>query len=231
MKNGILVVDKPSGVTSHDVVDMVRRKLNIKRVGHSGTLDPVATGVLVILVGSATKLFSKFVHFDKAYEATLHLGEVTSTGDAEGRLLSQKDPSHITEGEVRRVFASFIGERLQVPPMVSAIKHKGRRLYELARKGIEVERKARPIHIYDLQIVRMELPDIDFSVKCSKGTYVRRLGEEIGEVLGVGGVISRIRRVALGPFQIQDAITTGEINEDRLRDWPALQTGSSASAR
>ncbi|MDD5019386.1 MAG: tRNA pseudouridine(55) synthase TruB [Candidatus Omnitrophica bacterium] len=220
MKNGILVIDKPSGMTSHDVVDLVRRKLKQRRVGHSGTLDPVATGVLVVLVGNATKLFSKFVHFDKAYEATLRLGEVTSTGDSEGRLLSQKDPSHITEEDVRRVFASFIGERLQVPPMVSAIKHKGRRLYELARQGIEVERKARSIRIYDLRISRLDLPDIDFFVKCSKGTYVRRLGEEIGETLGVGGVISRIRRVALGPFGITDAIAAEEIDENCLRDWP-----------
>lgn len=219
MKEGILIVDKPSGMTSHDVVDVVRKKLKTKRVGHSGTLDPVATGILVLLVGKATKLFSKFVHFDKAYEATLKLGVVTTTGDCEGRVLDEKDPSRITEGEVRKVFTSFIGEREQVPPMVSAIKHKGRRLYELARAGIEVERKARPIRIYELEILRMDLPRIDFYVKCSKGTYVRRLGEEIGEVLGVGGVISSIRRVQLGPFAIADAVTLEGIDENHLRSW------------
>ncbi|MFA5038463.1 MAG: tRNA pseudouridine(55) synthase TruB [Candidatus Omnitrophota bacterium] len=219
MKEGILIIDKPAGMTSHDIVDVVRKKLKTKRVGHSGTLDPVATGVLVLLVGGATKLFSKFVHFDKAYEATLRLGVITSTGDCQGKILSEKDTSRITQAQVRDVFASFVGERQQVPPMVSAIKHKGRRLYELARRGIEVERKARAIRIYELNILRMELPEVDFYVKCSKGTYVRRLGEEIGEILGVGGVISRIRRMQLGPFLIEEAIPLEEIDEHHLRAW------------
>lgn len=219
MKDGILIVDKPSGVTSHDVVDCIRKILKTKRVGHSGTLDPVATGVLVLLVGRATKLFSKFVHFDKEYEATLHLGIVTSTGDSQGKILSQKETGHLTDEDVREVIAKFIGDRRQVPPMVSAIKHKGRRLYELARKGIEVERLARPIKIYDLKITRLEMPEIDFYVKCSKGTYIRRLGEEIGEELNVGGFISRIRRISLGPFHIREAISLKDADESHLRDW------------
>ncbi|MFH1692634.1 MAG: tRNA pseudouridine(55) synthase TruB [Candidatus Omnitrophota bacterium] len=219
MKEGILIVDKPAGMTSHDVVDVARKKLKTRRVGHSGTLDPVATGVLVLLVGKATKLFSKFVHFDKEYEATLKLGIVTSTGDCEGAILSEQDVSEITEKQVRDVFAQFIGERQQVPPMVSAIKHKGKRLYELARRGIEVERKARPIKIYELVITRMSLPEIDFFVRCSKGTYVRRLGEEIGEILGCGGFISRIRRVSLGFFHIRDSIKIEDIDESCLRAW------------
>lgn len=219
MKEGLLIIDKPSGVTSHDVVDIVRKKLRMKRVGHSGTLDPVATGVLVLLIGKATKLFSKFVHFDKEYEATLMLGTVTSTGDSQGKVVVQKDATHITPDQVRRVFEQFLGERQQVPPMVSAIKHKGERLYELARRGIEVDRKARPITIYRLSITRIQLPEIDFVVKCSKGTYIRRLGEEIGEVLGVGGFISRIRRVSLGPFMINDAVKIEDIHESRIRTW------------
>lgn len=219
MKEGILVVDKPSGITSHDVVDFARKKLQMKRIGHSGTLDPVATGVLVLLVGKATKLFSKFVHFDKEYEATLRLGVVTSTGDSQGKILREKDISSIAEDQVKMVFPQFIGERLQVPPMVSAIKHKGRRLYELARHGIEIDRKARPIKIYELVITRMSLPEIDFFVKCSKGTYIRRLGEEIGEILGCGGFISRIRRVSLGSFHIRDAIKIEDIHESHLRAW------------
>jgi tRNA pseudouridine55 synthase len=219
MKEGLLIIDKPQGITSHDVVDIVRRKLKTKRVGHSGTLDPVATGVLVLLVGKATKLFAKFVHFDKEYEATLRLGVVTSTGDSQGKVIQEKDTSAITASAVEKVFASFIGERQQVPPMVSAIKHQGQRLYDLARRGIQVDRKARSIRIYDLKITRMELPEIDFYVKCSKGTYVRRLGEEIGEVLGVGGFISRIRRISLGPFMIRDAIKVEDIHESHLRDW------------
>jgi len=219
MKDGLLVVDKPAGITSHDVVDLVRKKLKMKRVGHSGTLDPVATGVLVLLVGSATKLFSKFVYFDKEYEATLCLGLVTSTGDSEGSIVCKKDASHIREEDVRKVFSEFIGKREQVPPMVSALKHQGQRLYDLARRGIEVERKARAITIYDLQITRMALPEIDFYVKCSKGTYVRRLGEEIGEKLNVGGFISRIRRISLGPFHIQQAIKIEDVDESHLRHW------------
>lgn len=219
MKDGILLVDKPGGMTSHDVVDLVRRKLRTKKVGHSGTLDPVATGILVILVGQATKLFTKFVHFDKEYEATLKLGIVTSTGDSQGAILAQKDIAGVKEEDVRQVFSGFVGARDQVPPMVSAIKYKGRRLYELARRGIEVERKARPIKIYDLKITRLELPEIDFYVKCSKGTYIRRLGEEIGEQLNVGGFISRIRRVCLGPFSLRDALKVDEINESHLQAW------------
>ncbi len=219
MREGILIIDKPAGVTSHDIVDIVRKKIGTKQVGHSGTLDPVATGVLVLLVGKATKLFAKFVHFDKEYEATLRLGIVTSTGDSEGKILSEKDLSHLTQDDVRDVFLEFVGPRQQVPPMVSAIKHKGRRLYELARRGIEVERVARPINIYELNITRMELPEIDFLVRCSKGTYIRRLGEEIGERLNVGGYISRIRRVSLGPFNIRDAVSLEDIHESHIRDW------------
>lgn len=219
MKEGILIIDKPAGITSHDVVDIARKKLKIKRVGHSGTLDPVATGVLVLLIGKATKLFSKFVHFDKEYEATLRLGVTTTTGDSQGQIISEKPIAGITEEDVHRVFAQFIGERQQVPPMVSAIKHKGRRLYDLARHGIEVERQPRLIKIYSLTITRMELPEIDFFVKCSKGTYVRRLGEEIGEILGCGGSILRIRRISLGLFHIKDSIKVEDIDESHLRSW------------
>ncbi|MGE5280633.1 MAG: tRNA pseudouridine(55) synthase TruB [Deltaproteobacteria bacterium] len=219
MKEGLLIIDKPAGVTSHDVVETVRRRFKMKRVGHSGTLDPVATGILVVLLGKATKLFAQFVHFDKAYEATLRLGAVTSTGDIEGKVIKEEDPSRVTEEDVRRVMATFLGARQQVPPMVSAIKHKGRRLYELARRGIQVERTARAIKIYELVITGVHLPEVDFMVRCSKGTYVRRLGEEIGEALGVGGFIVRIRRTALGPFRIEDAVPLDRIDESHIRDW------------
>ena len=219
MKDGILIIDKPSGVTSHDIVELIRKKLKVRKVGHSGTLDPVATGVLVLLIGKATKLFSKFVHFDKEYEATLRLGIVTSTGDSQGKILCENEVSHVTEDQIKEVFAQFVGERQQVPPMVSAIKHQGKRLYELARRGIEVDRKPRPIKIYDLKIMRTDFPEIDFYVKCSKGTYIRRLGEEIGEKLGVGGMISRIRRISLGPFHIQEAVRIEDVDESHLRDW------------
>lgn len=219
MKDGLLIIDKPAGLTSHDVVDLIRKKLKIKRVGHSGTLDPVATGVLVLLVGRATKLFAKFVHFDKEYEATLRLGIVTSTGDSAGTVIFEKDAAGLSEKRIRDIFTEFVGDRHQVPPMVSAIKHKGRRLYELARRGIEVDRPARPIKIYDLKITRLEVPEVDFYVKCSKGTYIRRLGEEIGEKLGVGGSISRIRRISLGPFHIHEAVRLEDVHEGCLRSW------------
>jgi len=219
MKDGIMLIDKPAGMTSHDVVAIARRKLKIKKIGHSGTLDPVATGILVLLVGKDTKLFTKFVHFDKEYEATLRLGIVTSTGDSQGRVLLEKDIAHLSDEVVRQACSKFIGERDQIPPMVSAIKHQGKRLYELARKGIEVERKARRIRIYDLRITRLLLPEVDFYVKCTKGTYIRRLGEEIGEELGVGGFISSIRRISLGPFFIREAIRIEDIDESHLRPW------------
>jgi tRNA pseudouridine55 synthase len=219
MKDGIMLIDKPTGMTSHDVVAIARRKLKIKKIGHSGTLDPVATGILVLLVGKDTKLFAKFVHFDKEYEATLRLGTVTSTGDSQGRVLVEKDIVHLSDDIVRQACNKFIGERDQIPPMVSAIKYQGKRLYELARKGIEIERKARRIRIYDLRITRMALPEVDFYVKCTKGTYIRRLGEEIGEELGVGGFISSIRRISLGPFCIREAIAIEDIHESHLRPW------------
>lgn len=223
MKDGILIIDKPSGMTSHDVVDLARKRFKTKRIGHSGTLDPVATGVLVLLVGRATKLFSEFVTFDKEYEATLKLGIVTSTGDSQGRIVSECDIAGINEEQVKKTFDKFLGERDQIPPMVSAIKQNGRRLYELARKGIEVDRKARKIKIYDLQIKRLALPEIDFYVRCSKGTYIRRLGEEIGEELGVGGFISGIRRISLGPFHIKESVKIEEADESHLRAWKLLK--------
>lgn len=221
MKEGILIVDKHAGVTSHDIVEIVRKRLKTKKVGHSGTLDPVATGVLVLLIGKATKLFAEFVHFDKEYEATLKLGIVTSTGDSEGRIISEKPTDDITQEKVREAIGHFIGAREQVPPMVSAIKHQGQRLYELARRGIEVKRQARPIKIYDIRITRLDLPEVDFYVKCSKGTYIRRLGEEIGEYLGCGGFISRIRRISLGPYHIKDAVAAGDVDESHIRNWKA----------
>jgi len=219
MSGLVLVMDKGEGPTSFDVVRKVKRVFPGEKVGHAGSLDPFATGVLVVLLGKATKLFSKFVNFDKEYEATLMLGIVTSTGDSQGKILSKNDFSHLTQDNVRGAFLEFIGPSLQVPPMVSAIKYKGRRLYELARRGIEVKRAARPINIYELNISRMELPEVDFLVKCSKGTYIRRLGEEIGEKLCVGGYISRIRRTALGPFNIRDAVSLEDIHESNIRDW------------
>ena len=204
--DGILVVDKPRGMTSHDVVDFIRRHFKIEKAGHAGTLDPAATGVLVILIGKATKLSSELTSGDKEYEATLTLGKKTDSGDAEGQVLSESDTSRITEEDVRGVFKSFEGEIEQVPPMVSALRYKGKRLYELARKGKEVPREPRKVHIKELRIKKVEIPNIDFSVACSKGTYIRKLCDDIGDKLGCGGYLFYLRRVRAGEFTLERSI-------------------------
>ncbi len=214
--SGILLVNKPKGMTSHDVVDAARAALGIRKIGHAGTLDPMATGLLILLVGSATKLSNRFSGLDKDYEATMCLGKITSTGDAEGKILEER-PVEVSEEDVRAAFERFVGEIEQVPPMVSAIRHKGKRLYELARKGIVVERKPRRVTIYKLEITRLNLPEIDFFVSCSKGTYIRKLCEDIGEALGCGAYQSRLHRVRIGNFHITDAVNVEDINEDSVR--------------
>ncbi|MCK5178847.1 MAG: tRNA pseudouridine(55) synthase TruB [Candidatus Omnitrophica bacterium] len=216
---GIIVVNKPDGITSHDVVARVRKKFKIKRVGHAGTLDPLATGVLVILVGKATKLFSKFVAFDKAYRATLILGTATTSADIEGKIIEQKSYDHIERKQVEDVFQGFVGDIEQVPPMVSAVKMAGRKLYQLARKGIEVERKARRIRIDCLNIEEFSPPEVKFYLECSKGTYVRQLAEDAGKALGCGACISQIQRTKVGVFSIEEAVNIEDLNESHIRNW------------
>ncbi|VAX36054.1 tRNA pseudouridine(55) synthase [hydrothermal vent metagenome] len=218
-KQGILLIDKPSGITSHDVVDVVRKKFQMKRIGHAGTLDPLATGLLIILVGKSTKLFDKFVGFDKAYRATLILGTATDSADTEGKIIEKCSFTHVTQEQVFEVFKKFIGVIEQVPPMVSAVKHKGKKLYELARKGITVERKARTITIERLEIKRFKSPEVEFILECSKGTYVRQIAEDVGKVLGCGACISQIERTKVGVFTLEEAIKLEEINESHLRNW------------
>jgi tRNA pseudouridine55 synthase len=216
-KEGIILVDKPKNITSHDVVDFVRKKLGIKKVGHAGTLDPLADGLLIILVGSYTKLFPKFVSFDKEYRGMLKLGEVTTTGDSQGKIILKKDYQGISESNIRQAFSSFVGEIEQIPPMVSALRVKGKRLYNLARKGIVIQRQPRRIKIYDLKIVKIEMPFIEFYARCSKGTYIRKLAEDIGEVLGCGAHIVEIRRISIGHFQLNDAVNLQKIDESYLQ--------------
>ena len=220
MKDGILVVNKPKGITSHDVVDFVRKKLNIRCVGHSGTLDPIATGVLVVLVGRSTKLFNQLLKFDKEYEATLTLGSRTATGDITGNIIETKDFKGISEEKVREIFVKFQGESLQVPPMFSAIKYKGKRLYYFAQRGIEVERLPRPIIVKELKLLDFNLPDIKFYLKCSKGTYVRKIAEDIACNLGTVGYVSQIERQAIGPFKIQEAILLEDIDQSLILSYP-----------
>lgn len=216
---GIVLVNKPAGITSHDVVGFVRRVFGMRRVGHAGTLDPMATGVLVILLGPSTKLFDKFSAFDKSYRATLRLGVTTDTADIMGQVLRERFFEGIDEEAIRKVFLQFTGEIQQKPPMVSAVKHQGERLYKLARQGKQVERSARKVRIDELKLLQCRLPDVEFLMSCSKGTYVRQLAEDIGEVLGCGACISQIERTRVGPFDIRDAVRLENLNEDHIFQW------------
>ncbi len=217
--DGFLVVDKPSGITSHDVVSFIRRKFNMRRVGHAGTLDPLATGVLIILLGKATKLFDKFSGFDKAYEATLTLGMRTDTADIQGNILNRSPVEGLTNEQIEEAFLRFVGNIEQTPPMVSAVKVNGKRLYKLARKGIEVKREPRKIRIDLLKVINFSLPEVKFYMECSKGTYVRKFAEDVGDVLGCGGCISQIRRTKIGCYTIESAVKLEDVNESYIRHW------------
>ncbi|MFA5008734.1 MAG: tRNA pseudouridine(55) synthase TruB [Candidatus Omnitrophota bacterium] len=214
---GLLLVSKPGNMTSHDIVDFVRKRLGTRRVGHAGTLDPLAEGLLIVLVGKYTKLFPKFANFDKEYLGVLKLGEITTTGDCEGQLVKQEDCSSITEAKIREAFPFFEGEIEQIPPMVSAVRVGGKRLYSLARKGITIARQPRKITIYSLKILNIKLPFVEFCVRCSKGTYVRKLAEDIGERLGCGAHIIKIKRLSIGNFKLEDAVKLDDINESHLQ--------------
>ncbi|MBU2540993.1 MAG: tRNA pseudouridine(55) synthase TruB [Candidatus Omnitrophica bacterium] len=215
--DGFLIIDKPTGITSHDVVNFVRGRFKMRRVGHAGTLDPMATGVLIILVGKWTKFFSHFSNFDKEYLVTASFAAVTSTGDAEGKILKEFDYSHVSIVDVKATFSKFKGNIEQVPPMVSAIKKGGKRLYELARNGIELKRQARPIFIKEIELLKFYPPLIDFKVNCSKGTYIRSLCEDVGRSLGCGGYETSLRRTRVGEFSIEQALHLEKINESHIR--------------
>ncbi len=218
--DGIIIVDKPTGMTSHDVVSRVRRKLNMRRVGHAGTLDPLATGVLIMLIGKSTKLFDRFVAFDKAYAATLRLGTQTTSADITGEVIENKPFDYVSRLQIEEVLHGFVGESEQMPPMVSAVKYKGERLYKLARKGITVERPARKIRIDVLKLIDCQLPEVKFYLECSKGTYVRTLAEDVGVKLGCGACITQIQRTRIGHFSIDDAVKLEDLNESHVRRWP-----------
>jgi tRNA pseudouridine55 synthase len=208
--SGILVVDKEKGMTSHDVVAIVRKKFMIKKVGHAGTLDPNATGVLVLLLGKATKASDIFLNEEKEYWATLKLGERTDSGDCKGKVTAERT---VEAGEdlIRAVVAGFVGEIEQVPPMVSAKRINGKQLYKLARKGIEVAREPRKIVIKKAEIKKIDLPFVEIDVVCSKGTYIRQLADDIGEKLGCGAHLAELRRLRSGDFSIDKAIKFSEL--------------------
>ena len=203
---GILIVDKQKGMTSHDVVDLVRKKFGIKKVGHAGTLDPNATGVLVLLLGKATKLSGRFSSDDKEYIATMKLGEKTTSGDCDGKLILTGEVRSSRQ-EIKDTMAGFLGETEQLPPMVSAKRINGKRLYKLARKGIEVERKPRKIVIKKMDVMEIDLPFVRFRVVCSKGTYIRQLAEDIGGKLGCGAHLTELSRVRSGSFSLENAVS------------------------
>jgi len=211
--DGILVIDKPAGPTSHDIVDEVRKLLKQKKVGHTGTLDPVATGVLPLVLGKATKIARYLTGGDKGYRATFRLGVTTDTLDGAGQVLEEK-PVEVDEARVREVLESFVGEIQQIPPMYSAKKQDGKRLYELARKGVEVEREPKDVTIYGIDLLECVLPDITVDVRCSAGTYVRVLAQDVGETLGCGGYLHLLRRTAAGPFAESDAVTLDTLEQD-----------------
>ena len=213
MVNGIINVYKEKGFTSHDVVAKMRGILGQRKIGHTGTLDPAAEGVLPVCAGKGTKLCHMLTDHDKTYRAVLLLGTETDTEDTTGTVLETKDTSGLTEDEVQDVVLSFIGDYAQVPPMYSALKVDGKKLYELAREGKTVERKARPVKIFDIQIEKMELPEVTMTVSCSKGTYIRTLCQDIGKKLSCGACMESLLRTKVSEFCVQDALRLSEIEE------------------
>ena len=203
--NGIVIIDKPQGWTSQDVTARLRRVFNTRRIGHGGTLDPMATGVLPVFVGRATRGVEFFEHAEKTYETVLRLGITTDTEDITGTVLTRQEVS-VTEDQLETVLQQFRGEILQVPPMYSALKVNGQKLCDLARKGKEVERKPRPITIHELTLLGVEAEGIRLRVRCSKGTYIRTLCKDIGQALGCGGCMAQLRRVSAGEYTIEESV-------------------------
>lgn len=219
--NGIVIVDKPQGWTSQDVTARLRRVFDTRRIGHGGTLDPMATGVLPVFVGRATRGVEFFEHAEKTYETVLRLGITTDTEDITGTVLAER-PVDVTAQAVEQVLETFRGDILQVPPMYSALKVNGQKLYDLARKGREVERQPRPITIHELTLLGMDGADVRLRVRCSKGTYIRTLCKDIGETLGCGGAMAQLRRIQAGEYTAEEAVPletllTAEKPEQYLR--------------
>lgn len=209
--DGAILVDKPAGPTSHDVVDNVRKHFGIRKAGHAGTLDPGATGLLVVLLGRGTKLSERLMSDDKVYSGTVKFGETTNSYDADGELVASLPVPPMTLDELNAAAEGFVGDQMQTPPMVSAVKKDGVPLYKLARKGIEIERKPRLIHIYSFRFTSYDEPYGAFRVACTKGTYVRTLAHDLGQKLGCGAHLATLRRVVSGKFDVQAAIQYEEL--------------------
>ncbi|MEW7973656.1 MAG: tRNA pseudouridine(55) synthase TruB [Candidatus Thiodiazotropha endolucinida] len=245
--SGVLLLDKPEGMTSNKALQEVKFLYKAAKAGHTGSLDPLATGLLPICFGEATKLSAFLLDADKHYRVRVRLGETRTTADAEGEVIERVDPSGVTEAMLRDVLADFLGEQQQLPPMYSAIKYQGERLYKLARKGVEVEREPRTIRIHSLQLIDFSLPEFEMDVHCSKGTYVRTLAEDIGKQLGCGAYVSGLRRTGVGPYDDQSMITLNEVQhafseklfkemddwllplESALAEWPQVDLTADAA--
>ncbi len=247
---GILLLDKPLGITSNDALQQVKHFYRAVKAGHTGSLDPLATGLLPICLGGATKFSGFLLDADKHYQVRVRLGVTTATADAEGEILETAPTEGIGEQDLRTVLQGFVGPIEQLPPMYSAVKHKGERLYKLARQGIEVERTPRTVQIHSLDLLNAAIPDFDMDVHCSKGTYVRTLAEDIGKALGCGGHVSALRRTGVGPYQDSDTrfVTLDDVErlgsemdgfagldalllplESALGHWPAVRLSEDAA--
>lgn len=211
MIHGVINIRKEIGYTSHDVVAKLRGIVGQKKIGHTGTLDPDATGVLPVCLGKATKLCDMLTDKNKTYETVMLLGKVTDTQDISGSVLIEKSTDNLEESMVREVILSFVGQYMQVPPMYSALKVNGKKLYELAREGVEIERKAREVHIFDIQIKEISLPRVRMEVSCSKGTYIRTLCHDIGEKLGCGACMEELIRTRVSRFELKDSLTLAQV--------------------
>lgn len=217
--NGVLNIFKPKGMSSFDAVRIVKKVAGTGKVGHTGTLDPEATGVLPICIGKATKIIDYIMNSEKVYEVTLKLGIRTTTYDLEGEVLEEKDCNHLTDVEILQAVNSFIGEYSQVPPMYSALKQNGVRLYELARKGIEVEREGRLITIYNIEDIKINNPYISMKVSCSKGTYIRSLCYDIGENLGVFATMTELNRAKTSVFSQEESININDLTKENINEY------------
>lgn len=218
--NGLLIINKPKGYTSHDIVNIVRKKLNIKKVGHTGTLDPNATGVLQVLVGQATKISKYLVEHKKTYIATLKLGEQRDTGDSEGNVINQDLDLRVYDNkEIEQALSSFLGKQQQIPPIYSSIKVNGKKLYEYARNGQEIEIKPRDIEVYNISLISYDKKNkIVFEVECSKGTYIRTLCEDIAKKIGTIGYMKELQRIKVNEFKIEDAILLDDLDNTNIEN-------------
>jgi tRNA pseudouridine55 synthase len=216
--DGAILIDKPAGPTSHDVVDAIRRQFNLKKVGHCGTLDPAATGLLIIVLGRGTKLSERLMSDDKVYEGLMKFGETTDSYDADGQLVASLPVLPMTLDELNEAAAGFIGDLMQTPPMVSAVKKGGVPLYKLARKGVEVEREPRLIHIYNFRFTTYQEPFGAFRLACTKGTYVRTVAHELGQKLGCGAHLATLRRITSGKFDVSEAVKFEDVMNYSVRE-------------